>query len=159
MRDRLEDTLEDLDYEVKRTEAQGDTLKLPTGLDTDFKLMSDKFIQRQVQKERDSVAKQVEVRLQKAFQSTKKPFELRTQQKLKEEQLLKGVKPTASPLPTPNTFGEAIMRMTDDNAMWTNIAEISRMPALEEQNRSVARAIQIEQKKVMKPIQKVLRAA
>ena len=51
------------------------------------------------------------------------------------------------------------MRMTDDNAMWTNIAEISRMPALEEQNRSVARAIQIEQKKVMKPIQKVLRAA
>lgn len=48
MRDRLDDTLEDLDYEMKRTEAQGDTLKLPTGLDTDFKLMSDKFIQRQV---------------------------------------------------------------------------------------------------------------
>ena len=60
---------------------------------------------------------------------------------MKEEQLLKGEKLTASPLPTPNTYGEAIMRMTDDNAMWTNIGEISRMPALEEQNRSVARAI------------------
>lgn len=49
--------------------------------------------------------------------------------------------------------------MTDKSILEMSITEISEMPAFEEQNKNRAHAIQLEQKRAMRPIQKVLRAA
>ena len=49
--------------------------------------------------------------------------------------------------------------MTEEVHFTTTIEEISQMNALEENNKSRARLLQIELKQNMKPIQKVLRAS